>query len=157
MRDFGLPFDTGAHTDSEGTTLKASHSHSCFFPGTPDDPRPPIARMIEPGVEPFSDEAQPLPAQLPPRRGLKSVFAWGLLDQLLRSATNFGLSLFAGRLLGVSGLGVIAIGFSAYLIVLSFHRALVSEPLIIVSSVREPDVRGGKTRSSITATACRTR
>jgi O-antigen/teichoic acid export membrane protein len=103
-------------------------------------------------MDPFSDEVQPLPEQLPPGRGLKRVFAWGLLDQLLRSATNFGLSLFAGRLLGVSGLGVIAIGFSMYLIVLSFHRALVSEPLIIVSSVQEPDVRGGKTRSSITAT-----
>jgi O-antigen/teichoic acid export membrane protein len=94
----------------------------------------------------------PQPAQPEPRRGLKVQLAWGLLDQFFSSATNFALSLFGGRLLGVGGLGVITIGFSSYLIVLGFHRALLSEPLIIVSAVHEPEVRRRGTRSSISAT-----
>ncbi len=103
------------------------------------------------GMTFFSDEAPPQPAR-PQPRGLKRKFGWGLLDQVASSGTNFGLSLFGGRLLGASGLGVIAIGFSAYLIVLGLQRALLSEPLIIVSSVQEYEVRRKGTRSSISAT-----
>jgi O-antigen/teichoic acid export membrane protein len=99
----------------------------------------------------FGDEAQPHPAQPQPRRGLKRKFGWGLLDQLASSGTNFGLSLFGGRVLGASGLGVIAIGFSAYLIVLGFQRSLFAEPLVIVSSDHGQEVRRG-TRSTISAT-----
>ena len=100
----------------------------------------------------FSADATPQPT--PPRshERLKGRFAWGILDQLVSSATNFGLSLVAGRLLGASGLGVIAIGFSAYLIVLGFHRALVSEPLIVIS-VTDAEAQRRATRSSISATA----
>jgi O-antigen/teichoic acid export membrane protein len=100
----------------------------------------------------FSADAGPQPTPPRSQERLRGKFTWGLLDQLVSSATNFGLSLVAGRLLGVSGLGVIAIGFSAYLIVLGFHRALVSEPLI-VASITNPEVRRRATRSSISATA----
>ena len=84
--------------------------------------------------------------------GLSRKFAWGLLDQLAWSATNFGLSLFGGRFLGVSGLGVITIGFSAYLIVLGFHRSLLSEPLIIVTAEHTEEARRQATKASISAT-----
>jgi O-antigen/teichoic acid export membrane protein len=100
----------------------------------------------------FNDEAQPQRSLPQPRGGLKRKFGWGLLDQLASSGTNFGLSLFGGRQLGASGLGVIAIGFSAYLIALGFQRALLSEPLVIVSPYDKQDVRRRATRSSISAT-----
>jgi O-antigen/teichoic acid export membrane protein len=100
----------------------------------------------------FSADAAPQPTPPRSQERLKRKFAWGILDQVVSSATNFGLSLVAGRLLGASGLGVIAIGFSAYLIVLGFHRALVSEPLIVVS-VTDAEAERRATRSSISATA----
>ena len=61
---------------------------------------------------------------------------WGVADQGLSSATNFGLSFLAGRLLGPSGLGVIFLGFSAYLIAFSFVRALVIEPFVVSTAAR---------------------
>jgi O-antigen/teichoic acid export membrane protein len=99
-----------------------------------------------------SDEAQPHPAEPLARTGLTRRFAWGLLDQLASSGTNFGLSLVGGRLLGVSGLGVITIGFSAYLIVLGFQRSLLSDPFIVVSSEYTSEERRRGTKGSITAT-----
>lgn len=68
------------------------------------------------------------------RRGRPVV--WGLVGQSLSSATNFALSVMAGRTLGPSGLGRILIGFAAYLIVLGLHRALLIEPLVASSSAR---------------------
>jgi O-antigen/teichoic acid export membrane protein len=100
----------------------------------------------------FNVTAQPQLGDSQPKATLKRKLAWGFLDQLFSSATNFGLSLLGGRLLGVSGLGIIVIGFSAYLIVLSFQRALLSEPLIIISSANDPEIRRRGTRSSISAT-----
>jgi O-antigen/teichoic acid export membrane protein len=61
------------------------------------------------------------------RRGL----AWGVGDQALSSATNFGGSVLAARALSAEAFGAFAIGFAAYLIVLGISRAWSSDPLLI--------------------------
>ncbi len=66
--------------------------------------------------------------------GLPNGVSWGLIDQVLSSATNFGLALLAGRSLGPGGLGAISVGFSVYLLVLGFQRGLVSEPIVVASA-----------------------
>lgn len=75
---------------------------------------------------------------------------WGLVDQCLSSATNFALFLLAGRALGPSGLGVVLIGFSAYLVALGLQRALVSDPLVSLTSAVGMQDRAAPTRSSLT-------
>jgi O-antigen/teichoic acid export membrane protein len=79
------------------------------------------------------------------RGNLRAGFAWGFVDQALSSATNFGLSLLAGRLLGPSGLGTVFLGFSVYLIVLMLQRSLLTEVLLVITSAweRERRVRTG--------------
>lgn len=72
-------------------------------------------------------------ADLPPERHRRSI-AWGFVDQGFSSATNFGLSLLAGRLLGPPGLGKVFIGFSAYLLTLGLVRRLLTEPLVAASA-----------------------
>jgi hypothetical protein len=61
----------------------------------------------------------------------RSAFGWGLVDQVLSSATNFGGSVLAARALSSSGFGAVAIGFSVFLLVLGIARAWSSEPLVI--------------------------
>ena len=56
---------------------------------------------------------------------------WGLIDQGFSSATNFGLSVLAGRLLGPDGLGTVFIGFATYLLILEFQHSLLQDPLAI--------------------------
>jgi O-antigen/teichoic acid export membrane protein len=75
---------------------------------------------------------------------------WGIADQGLSSATNFGLSFLAGRLLGPSGLGVIFLGFSAYLIAFSFVRALVIEPFVVSTAALDRSEREAATRVCLT-------
>jgi O-antigen/teichoic acid export membrane protein len=60
--------------------------------------------------------------------------SWGLIDQVLSSASNFGLALIAGRSLGARGLGAISVAFSVYLLLLGFQRALVTDPIVIASA-----------------------
>jgi O-antigen/teichoic acid export membrane protein len=87
-----------------------------------------------------------------PKEGrFRTKIAWGVVDQGASSVTNFGLSILAGRLLGPSGLGVIAVGFSAYLILLGFERSLLAEPAVIASSVEDPEERKRITRNVISA------
>lgn len=68
------------------------------------------------------------------RRWLGHEKAWGAASQAMSSATNFLLSVVAGRLLGPAGLGVVALSFSIYLLCLGFHRALVTDPLVVTSA-----------------------
>ena len=88
-------------------------------------------------------------------RGLKAwgragiQVSWGLVDQGFSSATNFGLTVIAGRLVGPNGLGVVYIGFSLYLFVLSFQRALITDPLVVSSAPLDAYVaRGRRSRAS---------
>jgi O-antigen/teichoic acid export membrane protein len=67
--------------------------------------------------------------------------AWGFVDQGFSSATNFGLSLLAGRLLGPSGLGRVFLAFSIYLVVLTLQRSAVTEVLVAITSALDPERR----------------
>jgi O-antigen/teichoic acid export membrane protein len=60
--------------------------------------------------------------------------SWGLIDQSFSSATNFGLAVIAGRIAGPDGLGAVYLGFSAYLLILTMQRALVTDPLVVTSA-----------------------
>jgi len=46
------------------------------------------------------------------------------------AATNFALAVIGGQILGPAGLGRLLIGFAAYVMLLGFLRALVTEPMI---------------------------
>jgi O-antigen/teichoic acid export membrane protein len=76
--------------------------------------------------------------------------SWGLFDQGFSSATNLGLAVLAGRLTGPGGLGVVYLGFSAYLAAISLQRALVTDPLVVYSA-RKPRAEGiDATRKALT-------
>ena len=75
---------------------------------------------------------------------------WGVLDQALSSATNFGLTLLAGRLLGPRGLGIVVIAFSVYLLALSLQRALVNDPLVVATAQLAVQERHRAVRSAVT-------
>ena len=62
--------------------------------------------------------------------GSRPGISWGFTDQLLSSAATLTMTVVAGRLLGAVGLGVIFVGFAAYLVAIGVQRALVVEPLI---------------------------
>jgi O-antigen/teichoic acid export membrane protein len=76
--------------------------------------------------------------------------SWGLVDQGFSSATNFGLTVIAGRLVGPKGLGVVYIGFSLYLFVLSFQRALITDPLVVSSAPLNASRREAAGRAALT-------
>jgi O-antigen/teichoic acid export membrane protein len=76
--------------------------------------------------------------------------SWGLVDQGFSSATNFGLTVVAGRLVGPKGLGVVYIGFAIYLLVLSFQRALVTDPLVVSSAALSGARRTAAGRAALT-------
>ena len=84
------------------------------------------------------------------RSGQAWSVAWGFVDQVFSSLTNFGLFLVAGRLLGPAGLGVVFVGFSSYLVALGFQRALVTDPLVASSAGRGPVTRLRMTRCGLT-------
>ena len=94
-------------------------------------------------------ELRELPIDRTSREPSSRGFKWGFLDQGLSSATNFGLVLLAGRLLGPSGLGAVAVGLAGYLVALGFQRALISEPLVAVSSAEPARIRDVWTRRSL--------
>jgi O-antigen/teichoic acid export membrane protein len=78
--------------------------------------------------------------------------AWGLADQLLSSATNFGLVILAARLLGPARLGVVSVVFAASVLILAVHRALVSEPLVVAAASLDAARWQLMSRRSVSAT-----
>jgi O-antigen/teichoic acid export membrane protein len=79
-------------------------------------------------------------------------WSWAFVAQGISSVTSLGLSLLAGRALGVSGLGVVFAGFTGYGMLLALHRALVSTPLISSSSRLDDAKRRIATRTAFTIT-----
>jgi O-antigen/teichoic acid export membrane protein len=77
---------------------------------------------------------------------------WGLADQTISSVTNFALILFAGRWLGPSGLGVVAAGFTAYVLCLVLFRSLLSTPVVVRSGSQAEDSLRRATKSAVMAT-----
>lgn len=86
------------------------------------------------------------------RARIRGQVLWGLIDQGCSSATSFGLTLVGARLLGPSGVGVIYLGFTVYLLVLALQRALINDPLVVVSASLPPTERRQATRRAVTAT-----
>ncbi len=93
---------------------------------TPQAARHPAARSRV-SIEPGHRLVEPAEVTLGARR---RDFAWGFVAQVFSSATNFGLALIAGRLLGPSGLGAVVIGFGAYQLVAGLQRAFVTQPIV---------------------------
>jgi O-antigen/teichoic acid export membrane protein len=81
------------------------------------------------------------------RERARGELVWGGADQVVSSATNFGLSVLAGRLLGSSGLGVVFLGFSMYLLALSFVRGLIMEPFVVATAALDRDDQRAATRA----------
>ncbi|MGI8773563.1 MAG: hypothetical protein ACR2KQ_00920 [Actinomycetota bacterium] len=81
-----------------------------------------------------------------------STFSWGLFDQGISSLTNLALSVVAGRMLGPAGLGVVFLGFSFYLIMLSLQRSLVCQPLVVTSAVLSDGKKREATGQALTST-----
>lgn len=78
--------------------------------------------------------------------------SYGLVAQSCSSATNFGLFVVAGHVIGVAGLGALSVGFFTYLFLLNILRALVTEPLVALSSARGPAERRASAHSAISLT-----
>lgn len=76
--------------------------------------------------------------------------AWGFVDQGFSSATNFGLAILAGRLLGPQGFGTVVVGFTFYLVALGFQRSLVNDPLVAVSAALGEEERRAQARHALT-------
>lgn len=89
-------------------------------------------------------------APRPERRLARRQFSWGLIDQVLSSATNFSLAVLGGRLVGASGLGVVYLGFSICLLAQAVQRGMITEPLVVVSAGESAAQRDIATRSSLT-------
>lgn len=103
-----------------------------------------------------SEERRPFRSRLPPplREGERRKFAWSFVDQGFSSATNFGLSVLAGQLLGPTGLGTVALAFSVYSIALALQRSLLTSILLAFTAVldsrdRERTARIGLTLSLV--------
>jgi len=77
----------------------------------------------------------------------RTELVWGVLDQGFSSGTNLALSILAGQVLGPTGLGVIFLGFSMYLLALSFLRALITEPMVVATAARNREERDASTRA----------
>lgn len=67
---------------------------------------------------------------------VRTALLWGIVAQASSSATNLALSVFAGRTLGPSGLGIIFIGFAALLVVQALARSVLVQPLVAHAAAR---------------------
>lgn len=87
--------------------------------------------------------AAPAPARA------RTELVWGVVDQAFSSGTNLALSILAGQVLGPTGLGVIFLGFSMYLLALSFLRALITEPMVVATAAHDEAEREASTRACL--------
>jgi len=75
---------------------------------------------------------------------------YGLVAQTCSSATNFGLVVVAGHVLGPSGVGMLFVGLPAYFILLGLLQALVTTPLVARSSAGDAEERAVRARFAVT-------
>jgi len=88
------------------------------------------------------------------RPSLRTLKPWGMVDQGLSSVSYLGLSVVAARALGSRGLGILAVGFSAYLFTLAAQRAFVTDPLTVhIAALPAGGVRSALGRGFATALA----
>ncbi len=82
--------------------------------------------------------------------GQRRVFAWAFVGQGFSSASNFTLTVLAGRLLGPRDLGIIVIGFAAYQLIAGLQRAIVTQPVVAHASPLPRAEREWFARSGLT-------
>jgi O-antigen/teichoic acid export membrane protein len=76
---------------------------------------------------------------------------WGLLDQVLSSATNFGLTFFVAASVAVAEFGAFSLAYVVYGVALGLSSGLASAPLVVRFSAAAPaEVREAE-RSSVSA------
>lgn len=80
-------------------------------------------------------------------------FGFGFASQACSAATNFGLVVLAAHVIGPAGLGVVSVGFAAYLVVLGLARGLVSNPLVARTAAASPSERVETARFALSLTA----
>lgn len=80
--------------------------------------------------------------------------SWGLIDQGFSSATNLGLSVIAGRVVGASGLGVVYLGFVAYLMFQAMQRGWLTDPLVVASASGPAADRADAARKALSIVIC---
>jgi O-antigen/teichoic acid export membrane protein len=74
---------------------------------------------------------------------------WGVADQALSSATNFGVGIVVARSLPREEFGAFSLVFTTYLVVLGVSRSTTSEPLLVrFSQVRRGEWQQGTRASS---------
>jgi O-antigen/teichoic acid export membrane protein len=84
-------------------------------------------------------------------RGLRGSIVWSLIDQVFSSGTTFILTVLAARSLGPSGLGLVTLGYAAFLIALGLERAVIVTPLLTRESASERSA-GEALKAAISAT-----
>ena len=89
--------------------------------------------------------------RLAPDSRIRAV-GWGFGSQISSSAKNLLLTLIAARALGPDGLGIVVLGFALYLFAIGLNRALIVEPLIVLSSGVEPSARRSQDHLALTMT-----
>lgn len=89
------------------------------------------------------------------RRGT-GAFGFGFICQACSAAANFGLVVLAARVVGPSGLGVVSVGFAAYLVVLGLTRGVVTNPLVARTAAGSPSQRAETARLALMLTAVAT-
>jgi O-antigen/teichoic acid export membrane protein len=89
------------------------------------------------------------------RRGAGS-FSYGFACQACTAAGNFGLVVLAAHVIGPAGLGVVAVGFTAYLVVLGLARGLVANPLTAQTAADSAAERSETARFALSLTALAT-
>jgi hypothetical protein len=73
-------------------------------------------------------------------------------DQLLLSVATFLLTVVAGRSLGPSGLGIVAVGMAAALLPIGLSRALITDPYVTRNETAEDDRHAFASAISLTLT-----
>ncbi|MFC4001654.1 hypothetical protein ACFS2C_00985 [Prauserella oleivorans] len=92
-----------------------------------------------------------------PSRGVRAMagrLGWGLGDQAVSSLTNFAVSMFVARELGVTAFGVFSLAWVTYAVLINLSRGLATDPLMVrFSGVDTGRWRRGAAQASGTALA----
>jgi O-antigen/teichoic acid export membrane protein len=91
-------------------------------------------------------------AEVKARQYLASRAFWGIADQALSSITNFGIGLFAARVLSIGDFGSFSIVFVTYTVALGLYRAVAGDPLLVryTDGTRARQQQGIEAASGIT-------
>lgn len=80
--------------------------------------------------------------------------SWSLADQVVASATNFGLTVLVARSVPPAAFGEFSILVAMYVLTVYLARGLTAEPLVTRYSTAGPDQQSQAMRASTAATAC---